>query len=66
MNVTGALANALMSDDRRAKERKCLYCENYRDGFSGPYCVEWEEEPMGPCDFFEFNDFSGVNKRLDE
>ncbi|WP_296846955.1 hypothetical protein [uncultured Methanobrevibacter sp.] len=55
-----------MSDDRRAKERKCLYCENYRDGFSGPYCVEWEEEPMGPCDFFEFNDFSGVNKRLDE
>lgn len=38
---------------------KCCKCEEYRNGFEGPYCVwrECECDPEGCCDDFEFADF---------
>lgn len=42
----------LMDSIREFEEdssKECSKCENYRQGYEGPYCVFYEEEPLGPC-----------------
>ena len=38
-------------------EETCEKCENYRNGWNGPYCVNHECEPMGPCLDWELSEF---------
>lgn len=32
-------------------------CENYRNGYEGPYCVWHQEECIGPCNDWELGEF---------
>lgn len=42
--------------------KECSKCENYRQGYEGPYCVFYEEAPLGPCDNWVLSAF-WKNKR---
>ena len=38
-------------------EQVCEKCENYRNGFDGPYCLTWNDSPSGPCKYWILSDF---------
>lgn len=51
------LIDCIENFENNVNERTCEKCENYRNGFEGPYCVFYESEPMGPCDMWHFSEF---------
>ncbi len=51
------LIDTIANFENSLDEENCEKCENYRNGFDGPYCTYWETEPMGPCEIFHFSEF---------
>lgn len=39
------------------EEHDATKCENYRNGFDGPYCIWHSHECFGPCCDWELSDF---------